>query len=122
MTSTTVLVDLCRAIDEHRWDDLTSLLAEDFVCRYVHTGEEFDRDSWVRLNAEYPGFERMIVEETVGGGESAVARCQVTGRTQGALTHFAVATFVHVSDGKIFRMTELWTEASQPVPAESRPV
>jgi hypothetical protein len=46
----------------------------------VHTGEAFDREGWIRLNAEYPGFERMVVEDIVGQDEHAAVRCRVTGR------------------------------------------
>lgn len=50
-----MLTRLCELIDSHRWDGLAPLLADDFRCRLVHTGETFDRAGWVRLNAEYPG-------------------------------------------------------------------
>jgi hypothetical protein len=36
---------LADVIDRHRWDKLPGLLAPDFSCRYVHTGEEFDREA-----------------------------------------------------------------------------
>jgi len=116
-----ILAALCTAIDERRWDDLAPMLAEDFVCRYVHTGEQFDRDGWVRLNAEYPGFDHLTVEDLVDGGDRAVARCHVTGRDGEGLAHFEVATFVHARGSVLAEMTEVWTDAGQPVPQESRP-
>jgi hypothetical protein len=80
MDARELLSRLCQVIDAHDWDGLAPLLAEDFTCRYVHTGEAFDREGWIRLNAEYPGFERMVVEEIVGQDEHAAVRCRVTGR------------------------------------------
>lgn len=115
-----LLTDLCTSIDEHRWDDLPGLLHEDFVCRFVHTGEELDKDGWVRLNAEYPGFERMVLEDLVATGDRAVARCTVTGRVDGEVERFAVASFVTVREGLIGELTEVWTDVGVEVPTERR--
>ena len=109
------------AIDEHRWSDLAAYLHDDFACRYVHTGESFDRESWIRLNAEYPGFEHLIVEEIVGDADTAACRSHVTGRGSEGLNHFECATFVSVRDGLIERMTEVWTDVSQTAPDGTRP-
>lgn len=116
-----LLTRLCGAIDAHRWDDLAALLHEDFVCRLVHTGEVFDRDAWVRLNADYPGFERMVLQDLVAEGDRAVARCHVTGRTDGRLEEFGVATFITAEGGLIREMTEVWADVGQAPPAQARP-
>jgi len=121
VTAADILTALCRAIDEHRWDDLPGMLDPGFVCRYVHTGEEFDREQWVRLNAEYPGFERMTVEDVVDAGDRAVARCHVTGREGDVVNHFEVATFVRAQDNILVEMTEVWADAAQPPPPAARP-
>src|SRR5690606_21431610 len=97
------------------------LLHEEFVCRYVHTGETFDRDSWVRVNAEYPDFDHLVLEDLVATGDRAVARCHVTGHDDGRLTHFEVATFIRAEDGRIVEMTEVWTDVDQTPPASKRP-
>lgn len=109
------------SIDAHRWDDLDSYLHRDFVCRYVHTGETFDRDSWIRLNVEYPGFERLSVEEIVGDLDQGACRSHVTARAQGGIVHFGCATFIQVRDGLIHQMTEVWTDVSQTAPSGTRP-
>lgn len=121
MDAGAVMTRLCEAIDAHRWDDLPALLYDDFVCRYVHTGETFDRESWVRLNADYPGFDRMTLEELVGSDDRAAARCHVTGQADGELVHFEVATFITVRDGRISEMTEVWTDVAQTPPEGTRP-
>lgn len=74
----------------------------------------------VRLNAEYPGFDHMRVEEIVGDADSAVCRSHVTGRGDAGLDHFECATFIHVSDGLIDRMTEVWTDVAQVAPPGTR--
>ena len=109
------------AIDDHRWSDLAGFLHEDFSCRYVHTGETFDRASWIRLNAEYPGFEHLRVEEIVGDADHAACRSHVTGRGNDGLDHFECATFIRVRDGLIGRMNEVWTDVAQTAPAGTRP-
>lgn len=121
MDAAAVLNGLMSAIDERRWDDLGDYLHADFSCRYVHTGESFDRDAWIRLNAEYPGFERLRVEELVGASDRAACRSHVTARVQSGSDHFACATFVSLRDGVIDQMTEVWTDVSQSAPTGSRP-
>lgn len=120
--ATDALTRLCEAIDQRQWDALPAMLHEDFVCRYVHTDETFGRDAWVRLNAEYPGFDRLVLEDMIGGGHRAAARCHVTGHSDGELVHFEVATFVSVRDDKIADMVEVWTDVAQTPPEGTRPI
>ncbi|WP_146828511.1 nuclear transport factor 2 family protein [Aeromicrobium flavum] len=112
---------LCDVIDAHDWDALPALLHDDFICRYVHTGETFGRDSWVRLNAEYPGFDHMVLEDLVGSDKRAVGRCQVTVFVEGRLVHFEVATFITVRDARISEMTEVWTDVALTPDPGTRP-
>src|SRR6478735_5630022 len=65
MTAVDVLHRLSSVIDEHRWSDLPDLLHRDFRCRLVHTGETFDRESWVRFNADYPGFQHFDLQDCI---------------------------------------------------------
>lgn len=116
-----LMTRLCDLIDSQEWDALLVLLHDEFVCRYVHTGEMFDRDSWVRLNAEYPGFDRLVLEDLVGSDARAAARCHVTAHVDGQLAHFEVATFIAVRDGLISEMTEVWTDVAQSPPEGARP-
>lgn len=112
---------LAEVIDEHHWDDLPGLLDPAFTCRYVHTGEVFDADAWVRLNAEYPGFQNFRLEDCVVEGDRAAGRAHVTGLADGVVQHFEVATFITVRDGAIVEMTEVWTDVDQVAPEETRP-
>jgi ketosteroid isomerase-like protein len=121
MDARALLTRLCELIDAQRWTDLTSLLHEDFVCRYVHTGETFDRESWVGLNAEYPGFDHLVLHDLVASDDRAAARCHVTVHAEGQLVHFEVATFITARDGRIGEMTEVWTDVAQTPPGGTRP-
>jgi hypothetical protein len=120
MSAREVMERLADVIDGHRWDELPSLLDPGFTCRYVHTGEAFDADAWVRLNAEYPGFQNFRLEDCVADGERAAGRAHVTGMSGDELQHFEVATFITVRDGLIVEMTEVWTDVDQVAPEGTR--
>lgn len=118
-----LLRELMQHLDARRWGALEGYLHPSFLCTYVHTGETMGRDAWVKLNAEYPGFDRLIVQEITGGEMSAACRAHVTGvNGAGTLDHFECATFVSLKDGQIHRMTEVWTDVDQRAPEGTRPV
>lgn len=112
---------LAETLDAHGWEDLPGLLHEHFVCTYVHTGETFDKDSWVRVNADYPGFEHFILEDSVATDDRAAGRGRVTGTVGGQPQVFGVATFITVREGLIAEMTEVWTDVDQTTPEGTRP-
>lgn len=123
MDAAAVLTRLAGAIDAHDWEGLPALLHDDFTCRLVHTGEQFDKDEWVRFNADYPGFERMHVEDLVADGDRAVLRARVVGRSDtGAELVFAVAGFATVRDDLVVDLTEVWADVGQDAPDGTRPV
>ncbi|KNX38648.1 hypothetical protein VV01_18275 [Luteipulveratus halotolerans] len=117
----TAMTRMAAVIDAHDWYGLADLLHEDFTVRFVHTGETFDRDAWVQLNADYPGFERLTLEDCVGSGDRAVGRCHVTGRVDGEAQEFEVASFVTVKDGLIVELTEVWADVDATPPPGTRP-
>lgn len=121
MDAATMMTRLAAVIDAHDWDSLRALLHEDFACHLVHTGESFDRDAWVRLNAEYPGFQRFVLQDCVGSADRAAGRSHVTGRTDGKLLHFEVATFVTLRDSLIVEMTEVWADVGVGATEGTRP-
>ena len=121
MDASAMMSRLAKVIDTHSWDELPVLLHDDFRCRYVHTGETFDRASWVRLNAEYPGFDRLALEDCIGTQDRAAGRSHVTGYSGGDLQHFEVATFITLREGLIADMTEVWTDVNGAAPAGTQP-
>ncbi|WP_460627973.1 nuclear transport factor 2 family protein [Intrasporangium mesophilum] len=121
MDAPTMMVRLAGVIDAHEWDQLPALLHDEFTCRFVHTGETFDRPGWVRLNAEYPGFEHLVLEDCVGSGDRAAGRSHVTGYVGEQLEHYEVATFITLRDGLIAEMTEVWADVGVPPPPGTRP-
>lgn len=121
MDAPTLLTRLAEVIDARQWDNIPPLLHPDFTCHYVHTGETFDRHGWVRLNAEYPDFDRFVLADRVGSGDRAASRAHVTGWAGTELNHFEVATFITSRDGLITEMTEVWTDVAQTPPAGTRP-
>ena len=121
MDAATALRGLMTAIDEHRWSDLGDYLHPDLVCRFVHSDETFSRDQWIRLNAEYPGFDRLRIEEFVGGTSAAACRSRVTARNPDGIQHFECASFAQMQDGLISRLTEVWTDTGQTPPDNTRP-
>ncbi|MFN8196406.1 MAG: nuclear transport factor 2 family protein [Nocardioidaceae bacterium] len=121
MTAEKLLRELAATIDSHRWGDLPGLLHEEFTCTLVHTGEVFDRDTWVSFNANYPGFQDFTIEESVGSGDHAAGRGHVTGYdAAGVLQHFGVATFITAHDGLIHSATEVWCDIDEEPPPGTR--
>lgn len=121
MDAATLLARLASVIDAHDWDALPDLLHPDFTCRLVHTGEVFDREQWVRFNADYPGFERMLVEDLVADGDRGALRAKVVGRGDGGVELvFAVASFATVREGRLVELVEVWADVDQDPPAGTR--
>ncbi|MCW2736936.1 nuclear transport factor 2 family protein [Nocardioides sp.] len=123
MDAATLLTRLAEVIDAHDWDGLAALLHPDLTCRLVHTGEVFDRDGWVRLNADYPGFQRMLLEDLVADGDRGVLRAKVIGTSAtGDDLVFSVASFATVRDGLLAELTEVWADVDQRAPEATRPL
>lgn len=121
MSSAKLMKKLAETIDAHEWGDLPGLLHPKFSCRYVHTNESFDRDAWVQLNANYPGFQNFVLEDCVADGDRAAGRAHVTGMTRGRVQHFEVAIFITLRDQLIAEMTEVWTGVEETAPEGTRP-
>ncbi|MGF9760857.1 nuclear transport factor 2 family protein [Microvirga sp. 0TCS3.31] len=122
MDARALITRLAEHIDAHDWEALPSVLHRDFACRLAHTGEVFDREQWVRFNADYPGFERMHVEDLVADGDRGVLRARVTGRGDtGDELEFAVASFATVRDGLLVELVEVWADVGQQAPEGTRP-
>ena len=122
MDSAALLTRLAGVLDAHDWDALPSLLHPDVTCTLVHTGEVFDRDGWVRLNADYPGFLCFVVEDLVADGNRAALRGRVTGTApDGSEQLFAVASFATTDGELITELTEVWTDVDQQAPEGTRP-
>jgi hypothetical protein len=121
MDAHTAMEQLAAVIDARRWGELPELLHEHFVARFVHTGETFDRAGWVRLNADYPGFDHMVLQDCVASGKRAAGRSHVTGWVDAELRHFEVATFLTLADGLIIELTEVWTDTEAAPPEGTRP-
>ena len=123
MDAATLLTRFAEVIDAHDWEGLRALLHPDFTCRLVHTGETFDRDQWVRLNADYPGFQRLLLEDLVAQDDRGVLRATVIGTSDGGDDLvFAVASFATLRDGFIVELTEVWADIDQPAPPGTRPL
>ncbi|PKH43391.1 SnoaL-like domain-containing protein [Nocardioides alpinus] len=123
MDAAALLARLAQVIDAHDWGALAALLHPDFTCRLVHTGEVFDRDRWVRLNADYPGFQRLLAQDLVVDGDRGVLRAEVAGTgPDGSEQVLAVASFATVRDGLIVELTEVWADVDQAPPEGTRPL
>ena len=110
--SVRVLYDLWELTDTQQWDKIQDLLDPAVQIRYVHTGEELDAESYVRLNREYPGRWHAAVHDMVGNGDRAVSRTRVHDGDQ----TFWVASFVTTRNGRITELVEVWTDAGQQPP------
>ena len=121
MTDTTMPDDVLRglwaAIDARDWDDLAARLHPGFRAEYRHTGETFDRASYVAINRDYPGTWRATVEDSLAAGSRAVTRTRVHNDEAA----FFVASFGEVRDGLVASLVEVWAESGATPPPETRP-
>ncbi len=115
-TAGVLLRELARVIDRRDWDGLRELLDPDAVVEYAYDGERFDREGFVRLNADYPGTWGFEVERLVDGGGSAAMLARVS---DGSETHW-VSTFATAGGGRLRELVETWVEQGAP-PSERRP-
>lgn len=121
VTAAGALHGLMTAIDEHRWDRLETYLHPDFVCTLVHTGERFTREEWIHFNADYPDFDRLVIEDLIADDDRAVCRSRVTARTPAGEQAFACASFARVRDDRIIELIEVWADIGQDAPDGTRP-
>ena len=69
VTAGALLRRFARAIDRRDWEGLRDVLHAEVDVRYAYDGERFDRDGFVRLNADYPGLWRLEVQRLVDRSE-----------------------------------------------------
>ena len=75
----------------------------------------------MRFNADYPGFERMHVEDLIADGDRGVLRAKVVGRADtGEELVFAVASFATVRDDLLVELVEVWADVDQQPPPGTR--
>src|SRR6478752_7289171 len=111
MDARALITRLAELVDAHDWEALPDVLHRDFTCRLVHTGEVFHRDGRVRFNADYPGFERMHVEDLVADVYRAVLRARVTGRGgTGQHLEFPVASFATLPSAPPVTLVDVWAD------------
>jgi len=105
---------LWTAMEERAWEEVGSLLADDFVCDWPVSGERIrGRDNFVAVNRAYPGDWSISVRRIVADGARAASEVVVNldGRTDVAVS------FYELRDGKIFHAVDYWPE---PYPAPAR--
>jgi hypothetical protein len=107
-----VLADLWEMIGTQQWDKMPDLLDPAVRVRYVHTGELFDAESYVRVNRDYPGRWHASVHDIVGDGDRAASCTRIYDEEQ----TFWVASFATTRNGRITELTEMWTESGQQPP------
>ncbi len=112
-----LLTRLAAAVDAEDWSVLRTLLADDVVVRYEHTGERFDAAAYVALNRDYPGRWRFERQEVVDGGERAVLRARVS---DGSETH-AVVVLASSAGGLLVDVVEVWAEVGGEPDSGRRP-
>jgi SnoaL-like domain len=111
-----VLASLWDLIGAQQWDRISELLDAEVRISYVHTGEVFDGEGFVRLNRDYPGSWHVDVLDTVADGHRAVSRARLS---DGQETYW-VASFATTRDGRITELTEVWTDGGQEPPPGRR--
>lgn len=108
---------LWELIDSQRWDDLGEVLDPSVEVTYVHTGETFDLEGFVQINAEYPGTWRAEMLDLVANADRCVTHTRVSDGDE----TYHVASFAQVRDGVIAEMVELWTDSDAEPPTDRRP-
>jgi uncharacterized protein YndB with AHSA1/START domain len=93
------------------WEGAGSLLAEDAVVTWPHSGETFrGRDAFVAVNAAYPGQWEIALLRAEGTDTGAVAVAAVSDDAR----RFHAVSFAAGEPGRIASLTEYWSEAGAP--------
>jgi predicted ester cyclase len=94
------------AIDAQDWAGLRALLADDFTCHLVRTGERLGADDYVDSNRDYPGRWAFRLEDVVACGDRVAGRARVT---DGPVV-FHVALLGSLAGPTLVALDEVWTE------------
>jgi hypothetical protein len=100
-------------IDARDWAGMRGLLQDDFVGEAPVSGERFTgAETFVRMNAEYPGGWAMTLIRVIADGDRAASevRFRRSGKVEPALSFF------EVRDGKLVWEADWWPEP-YPAPA-----
>ncbi len=116
MDATAMMTRLAEVVDAQAWSSLAELLDEELVCRYVHTGEVFDRDAWVRLNSDYPGFDHLELRDCVATATRDAGRSHATALAGQKFQHLEVDTSRCCTTGSSLRWPRFWTDADEENP------
>jgi ketosteroid isomerase-like protein len=95
------------------WKGVAAQLHEDVVVDWPNTGERMrGRDDYLAVQRAYPEGWHIEVLRIVDGGDTVVSEVRVD---QGGQRFFAVSLF-ELSDGRISRAVEYWSDG-EPAPA-----
>ncbi|MFH1652611.1 MAG: nuclear transport factor 2 family protein [Pseudomonadota bacterium] len=106
-----IVKKLWEIFDKRRFAKVRPLLSQNFECTWPQSQEIIrGADNFIALNENYPGKWAIECKRVVSCGDEAVSEVELTNNGQKVYA----TSFFEIENGKIFRLTEYWSE---PYPA-----
>ncbi|MGB7340645.1 MAG: nuclear transport factor 2 family protein [Phototrophicaceae bacterium] len=101
---------LWTAFDKATFSDLYHLLADNFICEWVQSGERIrGADNFIAINENYPGRWHIKLRTLISNGDQVVTEADVYNDE----TTVIAISFFTLKDGKITHIREFWPDSME---------
>jgi len=93
-------------IDSRNWNNVESMLHNDFVAEFPQSKEVFNAKTFLIMNQNYPGNWKLSVQQIIVESNSVVSEIRVETNEKVEIG----ISIIKLMDGKIINIREFWPE------------